>query len=306
MNCCVHEFLHTWTPLTIHSDKIENYNFEQPDMSENMWFYEGFTDYLTDYIIEKNKVYPNYLSANLSGAIGFAKKQKEISFTESCLSLGKHSLFDAFQKSAIMDNCYQRGKIVAFCMDAELMKLSNGNYRLKNLMTKLYTIYALKKAFQDNELIDVIVNLTYPEMRPFLEKYVKGKDLPPYQDYLDKFGWKFIAKNENINSFGDYSLGFDYKSKRYFFLNVKNNPLGVINNDTLISVNNKPVGEDSPEMFFPEKNDSIKIEVIRNGKIILLHGTATAFRKKISNSIMKRKASENQKLYYDDFFRNKA
>ena len=41
-----HEFLHIVTPLNIHSDVIEHFNFVEPTPSEHVWLYEGVTEWM--------------------------------------------------------------------------------------------------------------------------------------------------------------------------------------------------------------------------------------------------------------------
>jgi predicted metalloprotease with PDZ domain len=40
-----HEFFHIITPLTIHSEEIQFFDFNQPKMSQHLWLYEGSTEY---------------------------------------------------------------------------------------------------------------------------------------------------------------------------------------------------------------------------------------------------------------------
>ena len=40
-----HEFFHIVTPLTIHSEEIHNFDFNDPKMSKHLWLYEGVTEY---------------------------------------------------------------------------------------------------------------------------------------------------------------------------------------------------------------------------------------------------------------------
>ncbi|HEX8349698.1 MAG TPA: peptidase, partial [Hymenobacter sp.] len=43
-----HEFFHIVTPLNIHSEIIERFNFVQPTGSEHLWLYEGTTEWASD------------------------------------------------------------------------------------------------------------------------------------------------------------------------------------------------------------------------------------------------------------------
>ena len=40
-----HEFFHIVTPLSIHSEEIQPFNFTNPEMSKHLWLYEGVTEY---------------------------------------------------------------------------------------------------------------------------------------------------------------------------------------------------------------------------------------------------------------------
>ncbi|GIV29479.1 MAG: hypothetical protein KatS3mg028_0545 [Bacteroidia bacterium] len=48
-----HEFLHILTPLNIHSEEIEYFDFNYPKMSKHLWLYEGTTEYHAHYLQEK-------------------------------------------------------------------------------------------------------------------------------------------------------------------------------------------------------------------------------------------------------------
>ncbi len=43
-----HEFLHILTPLNLHSEIIQPFNFEVPTSSEHIWLYEGVTEWASD------------------------------------------------------------------------------------------------------------------------------------------------------------------------------------------------------------------------------------------------------------------
>jgi predicted metalloprotease with PDZ domain len=42
-----HEFLHLVTPLNLHSEEIEHFDFLHPKMSKHLWMYEGVTEYFS-------------------------------------------------------------------------------------------------------------------------------------------------------------------------------------------------------------------------------------------------------------------
>jgi predicted metalloprotease with PDZ domain len=40
-----HEFFHIITPLNIHSEEIQYFDYDNPKMSDHLWLYEGTTEY---------------------------------------------------------------------------------------------------------------------------------------------------------------------------------------------------------------------------------------------------------------------
>jgi predicted metalloprotease with PDZ domain len=43
-----HEFFHIVTPLTIHSNEIQYFDYNSPKMSQHLWMYEGVTEYFAN------------------------------------------------------------------------------------------------------------------------------------------------------------------------------------------------------------------------------------------------------------------
>ncbi|HBQ60190.1 MAG TPA: peptidase M61, partial [Balneolaceae bacterium] len=48
-----HEFVHTWNVERIRPASLEPFNFEEANMSGELWFAEGFTSYYTGLILAR-------------------------------------------------------------------------------------------------------------------------------------------------------------------------------------------------------------------------------------------------------------
>ena len=44
----LHEFMHIFTPLNLHSEQIGNFDYVEPKMSKHLWLYEGVTEYFAN------------------------------------------------------------------------------------------------------------------------------------------------------------------------------------------------------------------------------------------------------------------
>ncbi len=271
-----HEFFHIVTPLTVHSEEIENFDFNDPKMSQHLWMYEGVTEYFAGNVQVKYGIinideYIQMLQEKMFQADQF---NDSLSFTDlSKFTLEKYH--DQYQ------NVYLKGALIGLCLDLKLRKLSDGKFGLQNLLIDLSKKYGKNKAFKDNELFDEITKMTYPAIGEFFNKHVKGNEPLPLQEVFTDVG--ILYKPEE--KFMDYSIGignedlgiFQMENKpklqiaRTTNLNEVGKSLGFEEGDVLLKMN----GEDLPELgpdfpVFMEKQmmslpnrDSISYTVLR-------------------------------------------
>ncbi|MGE5352345.1 MAG: peptidase, partial [Acidobacteriota bacterium] len=51
-----HEFYHIFTPLTLHSELVGNFNYEKPVMSQHLWLYEGVTEWAANIMLLRSNL----------------------------------------------------------------------------------------------------------------------------------------------------------------------------------------------------------------------------------------------------------
>jgi predicted metalloprotease with PDZ domain len=271
-----HEFFHIVTPLTVHSQEIQNFDFNDPKMSEHLWMYEGVTEYFASNVqVKYGLISPEQYLEVLQEKLFYTDQyMKDLPFTD----LSKYTL-DKYHDQ--YDNVYQKGALIGLCLDIKLRQLSGGKYGLRNLMLDLSKKFGKDKAFNDDELFDVIVKMTYPEIGDFFNRYVKGAEPLPIAEVMKAVGVRYSAEEK----FKDYSLGIgnqdigvtevDKKQKleiaRTENLNEMGRALGFQKGDVILKIN----GEDVPELgpnfgtFFQRqmmslpRKDSISFTVLR-------------------------------------------
>ena len=182
-----HEFFHIVTPLSIHSEEIHYFDFNTPKMSQHLWMYEGITEYFANLfqinqgLIDENSFYER-IARKIMQAKSFDDKMP---FTKMSASVLAKPYKDNYL------NVYEKGALIAMCLDIELRQLSQGKMGILDLMQKLSVKYGINKPFKDADLFNDIVELTYPEIRTFLETYVAGPTPIPYEEFLTKVGVAF-------------------------------------------------------------------------------------------------------------------
>jgi predicted metalloprotease with PDZ domain len=238
-----HEFLHILTPLNIHSEEIENFDFLNPKMSQHLWMYEGVTEYFSNLVQVKEKLMTeeNFMK-QIQQKIQRAAEYPQVSFTEM-----SKNILDKKYKS-MYNNVYEKGALIGFLLDIRLMELSKGTLSLRDVMMKLKEKYGPAKPFRDDDLINDIVSLSYPQIRQYFNDFVIGSKPLPYKEYFGKIGWDFFeSKIDSVNTYGAIEFAFDEKTKTFLISKADKNVFGLQAGDTLIRINDEIISIENYE-----------------------------------------------------------
>ncbi|MCB2380070.1 peptidase [Hymenobacter sp. BT635] len=183
-----HEFFHVVTPLNIHSEIIEQFNFVQPTGSEHLWLYEGTTEWAAGMMKLRGGLVPleEYLR-EMSGKVAYDRTQTDTTYSLS--KLGLNSFSDEGQRQ--YGNIYQRGALTAALLDLRLLELSGGKRGLREVMNELTRRYGPDKPFNEKTFFADFTKLTYPEIGDFFARYVQQAEPLPLQDYYAKVGIRY-------------------------------------------------------------------------------------------------------------------
>jgi predicted metalloprotease with PDZ domain len=248
-----HEFFHIVTPLTVHSEEIQDFDFNDPKMSQHLWMYEGVTEYFAGNVqVKYGLISPEeYLQVLQEKMLTSDQFKNDVPFTDiSKFTLDKYH--DQYY------NVYQKGALIGLCLDIKLRQLSGGKYGLRNLMLDLSQKFGKSKAFKDDELFQEITRATYPEIGDFFNRYVKGSEMLPLVEVLTAAG--VLYKEEE--KFMDYSLGIgnsdisvtqvDNKPKLQIAttasLNAMGKTLGFQAGDVLVKINGETIPDLGPDL----------------------------------------------------------
>ncbi|MDX1902541.1 MAG: peptidase [Thermonemataceae bacterium] len=180
-----HEFFHVVTPLNIHSEIIEKFNFVTPTPSEHLWLYEGTTEWASHkmQLCYSIKTLNEYF-AELKQKVTLDSKYYDKNYSLSKLSLTSYTPEGQKQYG----NIYMRGALVAGLLDIRLLELSNGQKGLREVINDFAKEYGPSRSFSEKEWFEVFTKKTYPEIGDFFNKYVKNAEPLPIAAYYDKIG----------------------------------------------------------------------------------------------------------------------
>lgn len=181
----IHEFLHIYAPLSLHSQYIGDFDYTNPIMSKHLWLYEGVTEYFSVLVSMQGKLssIEETLERNLKEKI-----ENSYSYPDS-LPFTKMSA-NVFQKPYIdyYGQVYTRGAIMAMLLDIEIMRLTAGKKTLKTVIFELCVKYGSNKSFDEDAIISEFVSLVHPDLQQFFDNYVTGTKALPIEESFAKIG----------------------------------------------------------------------------------------------------------------------
>lgn len=167
-----HEIFHLWMPNNL--ALTGNYD----------WFYEGFTVYQSLKTgLRTNQIRFEDFLATLSEAYNIDNLQTR-----------KVSLIEASKNrwNGANNQVYSRGMIAAFLCDIALLRESKEKRDISDVFREIYNKYRVPNESRDGNaaILDVFEN--HAELRPIVEKYVRGTGRIDWQADLDAVGIEVV------------------------------------------------------------------------------------------------------------------
>jgi len=168
----IHEFMHIYTPLSLHSQYIGEFNYLHPVMSKHLWLYEGVTEYFATQIamqgglVSVDQTIEDKLKSKIVSSYSYPDS---IPFTVMSAKVFDKPYIDQYPQ------VYERGAIMGMLLDIEIMRLTDGKKTLKTVVFELGKKYGAGKSFEEEKFIDEFIAAVHPDLRAFFDNYVTGK-----------------------------------------------------------------------------------------------------------------------------------
>ena len=279
-----HEFFHIVTPLSVHSEDVHYFDYDQPTFSKHLWMYEGVTEYFaTLFQIDQGLVDENEFYGKIMGKIQTSLTMNDaMSFTE----MSEHILEDTYAPQYY--NVYQKGALIGMCIDILMREESNGERGVLSLMKELSNKYGKNKPFEDDKLIDEIVVMTYPSLRDFFDNHVVGSTPIDYNSFFEKVGLEVgehKVKTNYIQNAGSLIVSANQQDGTIYFTEAVSanslwNEQGVKPNDIIKSINGTLVTMQNANQVFTEvfswqPGMDIDVKLDRKGEDVIIKTSIT-------------------------------
>lgn len=280
-----HEFFHIVTPLSVHSEDVHYFDYNQPTFSKHLWMYEGVTEYFAQHFqVYKGLVEPEKFYSTVDQKINVSMNMDDaMSFT----TMSENVLEEPYASNYY--NVYMKGALIGMCIDILMRKESNGQRSMLSLMKELSNKYGVNKPFEDDKLIEEIASMTYPSVGEFLKKHVEGTTPIDYDEFFEMVGLVKEEKEVETNYIfaGGQNIIFDadQKTGQIFFSNtaLKNSfwvAQGIQAGDIIKKVNGKELSLQNAQqtigaMYGWQEGQDITMELERDGEVFMLETTLT-------------------------------
>ncbi|OEK06662.1 M61 family metallopeptidase [Roseivirga misakiensis] len=279
MGTMSHEFFHAWNVERIRPASLEPFNFEDANMSGELWFAEGFTSYYTNLIRARsgNITKEQYVNG-LGGAVGYVINApgrmyfNPIEMSYRAPFVDAAASIDPDNNANIFISYYTYGSVLGLALDMSLRSMDNGKnlddymkhvwktqgkneipYSVRDLQNRLEE-YA-GKAFADE----------------FFSNYIFKSDMPDYEGLFKKMGVTFKNTNPDAPTLGGF-IRINNGIGRLTGNATIGSPLyeaGIEREDKLISINGKSlVGLKNVNEIISSLNpgDQVSVEIDRWGE----------------------------------------
>lgn len=280
-----HEFFHIVTPLSVHSEDVHYFDYNEPTFSKHLWMYEGVTEYFAQHFqVYKGLVEPQEFYNTIDNKIMTSKNLDDsMSFTV----MSENVLEEPYASNYY--NVYMKGALIGMCVDILMRKESNGERSMLSLMKELSNKYGVDQPFEDDKLIDEITEMTYPSVGEFLRTHVEGETPIDYDEFFEMVGLTKAEKEVETNFIfsGGQNIIFDanpQKGEIFFKNNALDNSFWKSQNiqvgDVIKKVNGSDLTLETAQqtigmMYSWQVGQDITMELERDGETILIEATLT-------------------------------
>lgn len=205
-----HEFVHTWNVERIRPASLEPFDFEEANMSGELWFAEGFTSYYTGLILARADIRSEqeYIEG-LAGGLNYVFNHPGRAFF-SPVEMSYQAPFvdaatsvDPQNKENTFISYYTYGSVLGLALDLSLREL-DGDKNLDDFMQLMWQEFGKPEVPYTNRDIEATLGEYAGQefASDFFAKYIHDSQMPDYETLLASVGVNFGKANPGKASLG--------------------------------------------------------------------------------------------------------
>ncbi len=205
-----HEFFHAWNVERIRPLSLEPFDYEEANMSGELWFAEGFTSYYTRLILcRAGIITEDQYIEGLSGELNYvwnspARKYRnpiEMSYQAPFVDAARS--VDPVNRENYFISYYTYGSVLGLALDLSLRKLDNG-LTMDGYMKSVWEKYGKDEIpYTVRDVMNVLKDYAGEGFATeFFSKYIYNSQMPDYASLFTEVGVSFERADAQRPYFG--------------------------------------------------------------------------------------------------------
>nr|WKN39671.1 M61 family peptidase [Tunicatimonas sp. TK19036] len=248
-----HEFFHAWNVERIRPQTLEPFNFDQANMSDALWFAEGFTSYYDDLILERAgiKTPADYISG-LAGGLNYVlnapgrQMQGPVAMSKQAPFVDAGTTNDETNYPNTFVSYYSYGAVLGLVLDLSIRTRFEGK-TLDDMMEYMWENYGQPETpytVADLQAALEAVTGDADFANTFFQESIYGNEIPDLAPLLQEFG--VVMHLQNPDSAGFPALVWEERTEGLFVKGfmLRSNPLyesGLERGDQVLTIDGKPI-----------------------------------------------------------------
>lgn len=295
LSLCSHELFHTWHVKRIRPSVFHNSDLSAEVYTPQLWIYEGFTSLYDDLSLARSKAinsneYLQLLAEAITRLYRTPGRQKQSLSTSSFEAWSKFYQQDAGSNNHIV-SYYNKGAMMALCLDVELRKQSSDAISLDDVMRALWQQYKSTNQGTSNNAIEQICQQQFGiDLQEFIDNSINTTNELPLAEALAYIGVEMHLRpalnfsdkggvvKDNVNQGCLHDIGAMF-SQRGEFLRVSSiqtsraaSNAGLQIGDDIVALNNYQCNLQEFMHIMNSKHSSstLPMHVLRDGRLLTL------------------------------------
>ncbi|MEP5611848.1 MAG: PDZ domain-containing protein [Cyclobacteriaceae bacterium] len=205
-----HEFFHAWNVERIRPLSLEPFNYEEANMSGELWFAEGFTSYYTRLILCRAGIITEqeYIEG-LSGGLNYVwnspatKYRNPIEMSYQAPFVDAATSVDPVNRENYFISYYTYGSVLGLALDLSLRNLGT-DLTMDGYMKAVWEKYGKPEIpYTVRDVENVLMEYAGADFgSTFYAKYIYSSEMPDYASLLAQVGVVFKKANPDNPYFG--------------------------------------------------------------------------------------------------------
>ena len=191
-----HEFFHAWNVERIRPQSLEPFNFEEANMSGELWFAEGFTSYYTNLILcRAGVITPEAYVSGLNRTFNYVWNSpareffNPIEMSYQAPFVDAASSIDPVNRDNTFISYYSYGSVLGLALD---LSLREKGLNLDDYMKLVWTTYGKTETPYTIKNLNDLLNTYAGEAfgNTFFKNYIYKSEMPDYASLFKTVGLK--------------------------------------------------------------------------------------------------------------------